>query len=215
MKLRFAAAMAALFGLSACGAAAIKTNPAATFPVPAEDNAPAFLFPINISHAGTSGNADAIGAGVTAAFAGKYGKKVVSGQQLFDLVGNLSFELAEGIRSSVEGGRWTMGGSEEKVASDLAAKMEDILNKLAELGLIEKGYKFKFIIALHSHGANGMLPKSVNVNSWGGIYEVESKAIWTYIDANNTIVDDGAGAAVLGLLPDAYVGIVDRLMAGK
>lgn len=213
MKVWLTAILAAFLMLTGCGGAAMAVNPNAKFPVPVSDTEPAFLFPINISHAGLPGDPNVLGLGVTGAMAAHFGKKVISGQQLFDLVGNLSFELAESIRSQIEAKKFTLDGPAEKVASDLSQKMEDILKKLAELGLIPAGYKFKYIVALHSHGSNGMVPKTVNVNSWGGLYDVDTKEIWSYIDSTDVIAADDKAA--LGMLPNAYNGIVDKLIAGK
>jgi hypothetical protein len=212
MKVWLMALLAGSFALSGCGAA-MKVNPKATFPLPVADDKPAFLFPINISHAGCPGDPNVIGVSVTGQIAGKFGKKVISGQQLFDLVGNLSFELAEQIKAATDAGHWDMTGGAERVASDLSQKMEDILKKLSELGLLPPGYKFQYIIALHSHGGPGMVPKTVNVNSWGGIYDVSTKEILDYIDSTDTIAAEQA--AVLVTLPMAYNGIIQKLINGK
>ena len=213
MKVWLTAVLAAFLMATGCGGAAMKVNPKATFPVPVADDKPAFMFPINISHAGLPGDPNVLGLGVTGAMAAHFGKTVISGQQLFDLVGNLSWELAESIRARVEANSFVLDGPAERVASDLSQKMEDILKKLSELGLIPAGYKFKFIIALHSHGSNGMVPKTVNVNSWGGLYDVDTKEIWSYIDSTDVIAADDKAA--LGMLPNAYNGICDKLIAGK
>lgn len=47
-----------LFTLAGCGSAAVVANPDAKFPVAATDDAPAFLFPINLSHAGLKASGD-------------------------------------------------------------------------------------------------------------------------------------------------------------
>jgi len=195
-----------------CGPS-IKVNPAAKFPIPVTDSAPAFLFPINLSHAGVSGDPKVQGVSVTAGIAAHFGKKVVSGQQLFDMVGNLSYELAEAISSQAKSDSWVMSGSAEGVASSLASTMQGILNKLVALNLIPAGYKFKYIIAIHSHGSAGTVPKTVSVDSWGGIYDVETKNILVYIESSNTVVDDEK--TVLAQFPITYNGIIDHLLEGK
>jgi hypothetical protein len=193
--------------------AAVKANPAVTFPLAVDENTPAFLFPINLSHLGSQGDPLAMGVTVTAGIASKFGKTVVSGQQLFDLVGNLSFELAETVRSQAQGNSWTMGGPAENIASALANMMQAIIGKLVELKLIDKPINFKYIIALHSHGEAGLGGKTLNVTSWGGIYDVDSKQIVSYIDSVDTYAN--TAEAVMGQLPSTYNNIISQLIQGS
>ena len=213
MKAWMSALLFGLFLLVGCGGSKIKTNPAAKFPIAVTDDKPAFLFPVNISHAGTKGDANTMGLFVTGAVAAKYGKKVVSGQQLFDQVGNLSFELAEAIKAQADAGSFKLTGSAEHVADDLSKQMEAILAKLGELGLIPKDYKFKYIIAIHSHGKAGTIPKTVSVDTWGGIYDVDTKEILSYIESDDSIADDEMAAK--GMLPNAYNNIIEKLINGQ
>jgi hypothetical protein len=205
-------AIAVSLVLSGCGPLVL-TNPAVKFPLPVTDKTPAFLFPVNLGHTGAPGNLTVMGVTVTAGIAAKFGKKVVSGQQLFDLVGNLSWELAETIESSVKANSWKMTGSSERVAAALAVKMNDILGKLAALKLIPAGYKFKYIIAVHSHGSSTMGGKMISMNSWGGIFDVDTRQICSYLNTSNTILNDEK--AVIAQLPMAYNGIIENLIQGK
>ncbi len=91
--------------------------------------------------------------------------------------------------------------------------MEDILKKLSELGLIKPDYKFKYIVAIHSHGKAGTLPNTVEVETWGGLYDVETKQIVSYIVSSDTIANNDAAAK--GMLPNAYNNIIEKLLAGK
>jgi hypothetical protein len=208
--------LAGVFFVSAlvsCGSS-VKTNPAAKFPLEVTDAKPAFLFPINMSHLGSKANVTQMGLSVSAGIIGKYGKRVVSGQQLFDLVGNLSWELAEKIQSQAKSGKWKMDGSSEKVASGLSNVMSSILDKLVALKLINGGFKFKYIIAVHSHGKAGMAPGTLSVETWGGIYDVETKQILSYLENTSTYKDDEK--LLLGQLPVAYNNIIeDIITAGK
>ena len=201
--------------LVGCASANVLANPNAKFPLPVDDKAPAFLFPVNLSHLGSSGDPLVMGVSVTAGVASKFGAKVVSGQQLFDLVGNLSFELAEVIDSQAKAGEWTMTGSAEKTATSLANIMSKIMGALADLKLIDKGMNFKYIIAVHSHGAMSMVPGVLDVDSWGGIYDVQTKEILSYIESKNTMADDPSGASIIAQLPDTYNGIIQHLIDGK
>ncbi len=198
--------------LVACGGPTILTNPNTKFPLALSETEPMFLFPINMSHLGAEGDPLAMGISVSAGIIGKFGKTVISGQQLFDLVGNLSFELAEQIQSQVGANTWDMTGGAEPIASNLANLMTNILQKLVELGLLPQGYKFKYIIALHSHGTAGVGGKFLNVETWGGLYEVESKTILSYIKSEDSYANEEA--AILGQLPLKYNAIIENLVNG-
>jgi hypothetical protein len=212
--------MAAILGLSlalgsaGCGGATIVTNPAAKFPVPASDAAPAFLFPVNLTHLNAGGDPLAMGITVTAGVAAHFGKKVISGQQLFDQVGNLSFELAEVIRSQVEAKTFEMGGGGAAIADSLAKTMGDISGKLVELKLLDKPFNFKYIIAIHSHGEEAFGGKMLKVSSWGGIYDAETKQILSYILSTDSYAFDHKPELVMAQLPIVYNKIIDNLLAG-
>lgn len=199
--------------LASCASTHVTVNPGATFPIAVSDKSPAFLFPTNLSHAGVTGDTNAMGVSVSAGIAAKFGAKVVSGQQLFDLVGNLSYELAEAIKAQVDAKDYKLEGSAEGTATELAGVMDKILETLSGLKLIPEGYKFKYIIAVHTHGSADMVPGSVKMDSWGGIYDIGTKEILAYIEQSNTVVNQEA--AVLGQLPGVYNGIIQHLIDGK
>ena len=201
----------ALFALG-CGAE-IKLNPNAKFPLPLSNETPGFLFPINMSHLGAKGDPTLMGVSVTAGVIAKFGKQLISGQQLFDLVGNLSFELAETIDSQAKANTWGMTGAAEQVATALSNLMEQIIQKLVDLKLLDKPIKFKYIVALHSHGETAMGGKMLKVNSWGGIYDSETKEILSYINSINTMVNDDK--ALLGQIPLTYNDILAKLIKGN
>lgn len=201
----------ALFALG-CGAE-IKVNPNAKFPLPLSAETPAFLFPINMSHLGAKGDPTLMGVSVTAGVIAKFGKQLISGQQLFDLVGNLSFELAETIDAQAKANTWGMTGAAEQVATALSNLMEQIIQKLVDLKLLDKPIKFKYIVALHSHGETAMGGKMLKVNSWGGIYDSETKEILSYINSVNTMVNDDK--ALLGQIPLTYNDILAKLVKGN
>lgn len=196
----------------ACSSATVKTHPDVKFPLPVSETEPAFLFPINMSHLGSKGDPLALGLAVSAGIIAQYGKTVISGQQLFDLVGNLSFELAETVDSQVKSGSFEMKGSAEAIASALANLMEKIISTLVELKLLDQPIKFKHIIVLHSHGQAAMAPGMLSVNTWGGIYDAETKRIESYIDDNSNYADEEK--ALLGQIPLTYNGIIEKLIAG-
>jgi hypothetical protein len=212
MRRTLVASIVGLFALG-CSGAAIQVNPDAKFPLAVSEDAPAFLFPINMSHLGSGGDPLAMGVTVTAGIASKFGKTVISGQQLFDLVGNLSFELAETIQSQVNSKNFQMNGSAEQIATGLSKLMESIIAKLVDLKLLDKPIKFKYIIALHSHGESAMAGQMLKVNSWGGIYDTDTKQILSYINSIDSYPNKPE--AVMGQLPMAYNKIIEQLLAGQ
>lgn len=196
-----------------CASAKIKGNPDVKFPLAVSEEAPAFLFPVNLGHLGSGGDTTLMGATVTGGVINKFGKQVVSGQQLFDVVGNMSYELAEAIKGQADANQWVMSGSAEKTANDLSKMMEVIITKAVDLKLLDKPIKFKYIIAVHSHGSAGMGGTMLDVESWGGIYDTETKQIVSYIEGKDSYANQPA--AVMAQLPSAYNGIIAKLIAGK
>ena len=195
-----------------CAGAKILTNPATTFPLPVDPLKPAFLFPVNLGHLGSGGDPLAMGLVVSGGVANKFGKTVISGQQLFDLVGNLSFELAEAIQSQAHTGKWVMDGSAARVADDLAKLMAQIVKKLVDLKVLDQPITFKYIIAVHSHGSSTMGGSVLGVESWGGIYDIETREITAYIETKDNLANKPE--AVLAALPSTYNGIISKLLAG-
>lgn len=201
----------AVFSLG-CASAQIKKNPSATFPIAVSADAPVFLFPVNLSHLGSGGDPTLMGVTVTGGVINKFGKDVVSGQQLFDMVGNLSYELAEAIQSQANSEKWEMSGSAEKTATDLSTTMTTITGQLVDKKIVDKPINFKYIIAVHSHGTSTMGGTMLEVQSWGGIYEADTKKILAYIDSKDTFANKPE--AVMGQLPSVYNGIIEKLIAG-
>ena len=199
--------------LTGCASTKVLTNPAITFPLDVSEAKPAFLFPVNLSHLGSGGDPLAMGLVVTGGVASKFGKSAISGQQLFDLVGNLSYELAETIQSQAKSGQWQMTGTAGKIADELAKIMELVIKKAVDLKLMDKPISFKYIIAVHSHGSSTMGGTMLAVESWGGIYDTETKAITSYIETKDNLANKPE--AVMAALPSTYNGIISKLIAGS
>ena len=205
----------ALFALvgAGCASTRVVTNPASTFPLDASDARPAFLFPVNLSHLGSGGDPLTMGAVVTGGVANQFGKQVISGQQLFDLVGNLSFELAEAIQTEVRAGKWVLDGPATPIADELARKMEAMIKKLVELKLLDRPVSFKYLIAIHSHGSSTMSGSILTVDTWGGVYDLETKTITDYLETRDNFANKPE--AVLAGLPSTYNGIIAKLLLGS
>jgi hypothetical protein len=153
-----------------------------------------------------------MGEAVAASVIAKFGATVISGQQLFELVGNLSYELAETIDNEVRHGTFMMSGSGEAVAATVANVMERVVPQLVNLGVLKSPLKFKYIIVVHSHGETEAGGTMVKVNSWGGIYDTETKQITAYVNATDTYANEEK--ALRGQLPLAYDNIIEKLIQG-
>jgi hypothetical protein len=105
-----------------------------------------------------------------------------------------------------------MNGPAERIASDLAALMEAIVTQLVTLGVVSTAPKFKYIIALHSHGSSAAGGKILKVESWGGVYDVETKQVISYIESVNNFPNKPE--AVTASLPGTYNGIISALLSG-
>ena len=192
--------------------ASVTLAPGMKYPLPISDQAPAFVFPVDLAHLNSKVDQTALMATVTAGVTAAFGGKIIMGQPLFDLVGNLSWELAETIDMEVKQNTWTMAGPGEAIATRLSEITESILNKLAELNLIPRGYRFKYIIAVHSHGqAQSIAGKEMlTINTWGGVYDIESKGILAYINSVDRIPNDDKSP--LATIPAVYKKIISALI---
>jgi hypothetical protein len=192
--------------------ASVTLAPGVKYPLPISDQAPAFVFPVNLTHLNSKVDQTALMATVTAGVTAAFKGKVIAGQPLFDLVGNLSWELAETIDMEVKQSTWTMAGPGERIAEELSKITESILNKLAELNLIPKGYRFKYIVAVHSHGqAQSIAGKDMlTINTWGGIYDIETKGILAYINSVDRIPNDDKSPLVT--IPGVYKKVISALI---
>jgi hypothetical protein len=201
-----------LYALGRSEKASVLQNPAVQFPLPISDVAPALLFPINMAHLGAAELPARMASAITAGIIAKYGKQAVAGQQLFDIVGDLSFELAETIEAQVRTNTFRMTGAAERVATAMSNLLEQAIPKLIELRLLDKPIKFKYVVALHSHGESAMGGKMLKVISWGGIYDSEAREIVSFISSINSMVNDYQ--ALLGQIPHVYNHIIGKLVTG-
>ena len=204
------AVVVALF-FAGCASMEVLVNPDATFPLEITDTAPAFVFPISL-HIGGGADVDALGLGISGAVVAEFGGTVIPGQQLYDLVGNLSWSLGETLRKKANSGEWVMDGYAETVATDLANMMEAILGMLKELGLIDPSYAFKYLVVLHADSSGSAIPGTRSFVAFGGIYEVETKKILAYTETEVSVAD--VPETMLAQVPLAFLDIIKGLLAG-
>lgn len=192
-----------------------------------------FVMPVNmhVAHAEPTATNE-LGLAFFAGMAGKFGEGVVGGQILIDVVEavvpNLSWELAEAILGAVQpglpnGGNFKGAKFPEASAAipDKCVKMvEGFVAKLKELGLLDKAksaginipdpFKVDYIMAAHMHETAGKIPKTVNLEVWGGIYDVNTRdivsATWFEKSApEEKLPKIGAMAGIAGKLWDALM----------
>ena len=198
--------------LAGCQSALIKTNPGVTFPLPISEKAPAFLFPINLSHLHAEGASSQLEETVSARVVAKFGAAVISGQPLIEMVGSLSCELAETIDNEVRRGTFMVSDAGAKMAAQVANVMEQVVLQLVNRGFLKSPIMFKYIIVVHSHGEPEVGGTTLKVNSWGGIYDNETKQVMAYVSATDTYANEGT--ALRGQLPLAYDNIIEKLIQG-
>ena len=203
-------ALAAIIAIVGCASSPeVLSSPNAVFPIDVSDDSPAFVFPISL-HIG--GDADLIGAGVAGMIISEFGKSVIPGQPLYDLVGNLSWTLGEGMRSQVSRGNFSLSGGADDVADALKTTLDVIFGALEDMGAIEEGYRFRYIVALHCDSLGGGLPGTQKVVIFGGIYDIETNEILAYIESEETVPD--VTETLVGTIPPKFVNVLKALISG-
>lgn len=195
---------------SGCASAEMLVNPNVTFPLDVSEDSPALIFPISLHMGG--GDPDAIGLAITGAAAAKFGTTVISGQQLYDFVGNLSWTLGEALRRSANNGEWTLSGSQAAVFDEFTGILTGLTDGLVGLGLLPAGYEFRYVVVLHADGAGGITPPgTLNFYAFGGIFDMTTNEVTSYIEKKVTVAEDAA----LGMVPNSLTTIVQELINGE
>lgn len=206
-------ALCAVVTLAAGCGAAVKQNPSVRFPLTITEKDPALLFPIDLSGVYPDGDPLIMGTTVAAGVTPYYGGRLVAGQPAFELVGNLSHELAEAIRDQAHAGAWTMTGPAERVASGLANLMDRLLGELRERDVaMPADYRARYVIALHTRRIGDADDGSMRLRSWGGIYDNETRSIVCYTSDDSELAGDQRTLFIE--LPRIYQRMIDRLLRG-
>lgn len=202
----------AVFSSSAMSGS-LKKNKAYDFPVEVSDDAPVLIFPITLH--GVPGNTQEVGLAITAGAAVQHGKSVISAQQLYSVVGNMSYTLAEDMRRGANKKKYSLKGQ----SRNLGGAVDDLTSALAAAGAVKKGYKFKYVIVLHVDSAGGRFKvPGVKVGvkrvvAFGGLIDIEKNEIVAYIEKKLTLADNDK--AILGQMPTDMGKIVDKLLGKK
>ena len=194
--------------LGGCSSSMVKRNADQEFPLAVTKTEPAFIFPISLH--GVPGDTTEVGLAISGGAVTEYGASVISGQQLYDVVGNLSWTLGENMRRQAGNDKMEMTGSAEKYAKELDGKMKILTGKLKDVGAItDKNYNFKYVIVLHVDSASGMqIPFMKKVTAFGGVMDMGTRKIVSYIEKDITLAED----AVLAQMPTEMNKIIAELL---
>ena len=119
-----------------CSSSTVKRNADQEFPLEVTTAAPAFIFPISLH--GVPGDTTEVGLAISSGAVTEYGASVISGQQLYSVVGNLSWKLGENMRRQASQDKLEMTGSAEQYAIELDKKMKTLTGKLKDSGVTLK-----------------------------------------------------------------------------
>ncbi len=194
--------------LGGCSSSMVKRNADQQFPLDITTTEPAFIFPISLH--GVPGDTTEVGLAISGGAVSEFGSAVISGQQLYSVVGNLSWTLGENMRRQAARDKLEMTGSAKKYADELDGKMKVLTSKLKDLGAIkDKNYDFKYVVVLHVDSASGMqIPFLKKVTAFGGVLDLETSKIVSYIEKDITLSE----SAVLAQMPVEMNKIIAELL---
>jgi hypothetical protein len=199
---------AIVLSATGCSSSMVKHNVEQEFPLAITATRPAFIFPVSLH--GVPGNPTEVGLAIAEGAVSEYGSSVISGQQLYKLVGNLSSTLGENIRRQVADNTLEMTTFSDQNIAELDEQMQLITGKLKDLGAItNKHHSFKYIIVLHTDTASSIpTPFIKKVTAFGSIMDLETRKIVSYIEKDITLAEE----AVLGQMPVEMNKIIAELL---
>jgi len=194
--------------VAGCSSSSVKRNADQEFPLEVTTTAPAFIFPISLH--GVPGDTTEVGLAISSGALTEYGASVISGQQLYSVVGNLSWTLGENMRRQASQDKLEMTGSAEQYAIELDKKMKTLTSKLKASGVLtNKDYNFKYVVVLHVDSAGGIpIPMMTKVTAFGGVMDMETRKIVSYIEKDLTLSQD----AILAQMPIEMNKIIAELL---
>ncbi len=199
-----------LFSVGCASKVDILKSPNSVFPIELAGNAPAFIFPVSFH---IPGDSDQIGIACSDAVASEFGLSVVAGQSVKDIVGDLSFTLGEGIRKQVQNGKFSMNNGYEEIAEEIEIVLKLVVDDLMALGVVEPDFRFNYIIVLHTDFVDDDLPGFAKFVMFGGIYEIETREILSFIESEETILD--ITETMISTISPKFIDMVNMLFSGK
>lgn len=197
-----------------CNSTNVQQNKKYEAPATISTASPALIFPVSLH--GVPGNSEQVGLAITGGVASKYGASVISAQQLYPVVGNLSWTLGESMRRNVQNGEYSLTGwSSSKVADDLTFAMDKLTSSLKSANVVsDKNFNFEHVIVLHIDSAGGIPVPGVNrVTAFGGLVNTKTEEVITYIEKDLVLADDVD--TILAQMPIEMNNIVAELVTHK
>lgn len=200
----------AAIALSGCMTTNVKQNNNYQFPIQMNNTGPALIFPISLH--GVPGNKTEVGLAISAGVVAERGASVISTQQLYSLVGNLSYSVAENMRRYVNSGKFSLP---DDVSTELKTGINALSKALKSAGAIkDDNFSFKHAIVLHVDSAGGIsIPGVKRVIAFGGIIDLEKQEVVSYIEKEMVLANDHA--AILAQMPVEMNGIITSLLGNK
>ncbi len=99
-------AVTLLIFVAGCVSTTVKKNSSYQFPIAVSANKPALIFPMTLH--GVPGDRQQVGLAISTGIIAKQGVSVISTQQLYSLVGNLSYSVGENIRKQANKGNFEL-----------------------------------------------------------------------------------------------------------
>lgn len=212
-KLLTTITLTASIALTGCVSTELKTNDKYDLPITFSVNNPALIFPVSLH--GVPGNNTEVGLAITAGVAAKYGASVISAQQLYSTVGNLSWTLGESIRRGANKGDYQINTYGQQIATDLQYSMGKLTKALKASRVIkDENFTFENVIVLHVDSTGGIsVPGVKRVTAFGGIINVKNLEVVSYIEKELVLANDHD--SVLAQMPLEMNEIVAELTGNK
>lgn len=188
----------------------VKYNEKYSEPVAVSAQNPALIFPVSLH--GVPGNSKEIGLAITGGVAAQYGTSVISAQTLYDVVGNVSWTLGEGMRRNVAKDVYSISAwSDNRTVKDLQVSMEKLTSGLRKSGLADSDFSFENVIVLHVDSSGGIaVPGIKRVTAFGGLINVKTLEVISYIEKDLVLGNDSD--AILAQMPLEMNNIVAELV---
>ncbi len=207
--------------LAACSTTSIvaKTNPKMVFPLPFTMDQPPLLLPLDFSYLGASTDAEDLNAKVASLVSQKFGDHLVTSQSMAESLGRLAVRFAQDINGAALAETWSLIGEENRKAlvKEIDTVRPFLESRLSPSGFAAPNYRPRFLISLHSYGssASAVIGKaySLDVYSWGAVYDLQRSEIVSFYSSSQAIADDEK--ALAEQLALVYENMINYLLEGS
>ncbi|HNV46334.1 MAG TPA: hypothetical protein PLE73_01685 [Spirochaetota bacterium] len=203
-----------LVALCALGCAStVRVHPRVTFPLALTEGAPVLIFPINLDYTGAPIDSRKSWPTLASGIAARLGKNAVWDGRLYDMAGNLSFELPEAMDAAMRAGQWRLDGGRERIAVALEVVVRRMTKSLVASRQVPRDFMFTHVLVVHSRGRVTLGGTAISHESWGGVYRVADRTIVSFVRTPMTIAH--AKGEMPARLSELYARMAADLIAGK